>query len=63
MSIMGWPNTCVVILSMLGKNTLDVSSALVFVSPKWPVWAKFTARFQETEGRTTQFSHKIKSPV
>ena len=27
-------NTVVVILSMFWKNTLDVSSALVFVSPK-----------------------------
>ena len=40
------PNTCVVILSMFGKNTLDLSSALVFASPKCPGWAKFTARFQ-----------------
>ena len=40
------PNTCLVILSMFGKNTLDLSSALVFVSPKCPAWAKFTAKFQ-----------------
>ena len=38
------PNT-VVIFSMFGKNTLDLSNALVFVSPKCPAWAKFTARF------------------
>ena len=30
------PNTCAVILSMLGKNTLDLSSTLVFASPKCP---------------------------
>ena len=37
------PNTCAVILSMFGKNTLDLSSAFIFVSPKYPDWAKFTA--------------------
>ena len=40
------PNTCVVILSMFGKNTLDLSSALVFFSPKCSAWSKFTARLQ-----------------
>ena len=30
------PNTGVVILSMFGKNILDLSSALVFISPKCP---------------------------
>ena len=40
------PDTCVVILSMFGKNTLDLSSALVFFSPKCPAWSKFTARLQ-----------------
>ena len=40
------PNTCVVILFMFGKNTLDLSSALVFVSPKCPAWATFTAGFR-----------------
>ena len=29
-------NSFVVILSMFGKNTLDLSSALVFISPKCP---------------------------
>ena len=28
------------------KNTLDLSSALVFVSPKCPASIKFTARFR-----------------
>ena len=30
------PNIGVVILSIFGKNTLDLSSALVFVTPKCP---------------------------
>ena len=38
-------NNSVVILSMFGKNTLDLNSALVFVTSKFPEWAKFTARF------------------
>ena len=38
--------TGVVILSMFWKNTLDLSSALVFVSPKCPARVSFAARFQ-----------------
>ena len=37
-------NNCLVILSMFGKNTLDLSSPLVFVSPKCPTWAKFSKK-------------------
>ena len=38
-------NNSVVILSMFGKNTLDLNSALDFVTSKLSTWAKFTARF------------------
>ena len=38
-------NNSVVILSMFRRNTLDLNSALDFVTSKLPTWAKFTARF------------------
>ena len=44
-------NTCVVVLSMFGKSTLDLSSPLVFVNPKYPTGVEFIGSKVSINGR------------